>query len=547
MTLLDWTVVVVYLLGSMALGLALARRGSGSMVEFFVGGRAVPWWLAATSMAAATFNVDTPLYVAGLVARSGVAGNWEWWSFAFAHVLLAVLIARLWRRAAVLTDAELTELRYAGRPAALLRGTRAFLFAVPLNCLGIGYGMLAMRKVIVALGLLDGLTWLPGDPQLWGVAAVVAITLAYTTVSGLWGVIATDFLQYILAMVGAFVVAVYAVHEVGGLGQLTSALRASGQGARLDLVPLGPDAMVPLGTFLGYVGIQWWAFKNSDGGGMFVQRLSSTASEAEATKAAHAFNILNYVVRTWPWVLVGLAALVILPGLADPELAYPVLMLRYLPSGVLGLVFASLLAAFMSTVSTQVNWGASYVVHDLYGRFAHVTDEAKLLRAARWTSIGITVLAAALSFAMDSVGQMFRLLVLVGTGTGALLLLRWFWWRINAWAEITAMIAGMILAALATLVPELNALPFGTKLAFTTFGAMACWLPVLFLTRPEPEATLDAFYARTRPPGAWGPVRARTGLTPADSLTRAAWEWLLWVTLILGGTVGVGWWLLKGD
>ncbi|HVX87673.1 MAG TPA: sodium:solute symporter family protein [Gemmatimonadales bacterium] len=542
---LDWGVVVLYLAGSMAVGLALAKRGSGSMVEFFVGGRSVPWWLAATSMAATTFNVDTPLYVAGLVARSGVAGNWEWWCFGLAHVLLAVLLARLWRRAAVLTDAELTELRYSGRPAALLRGTRAFLFAVPLNCLGIGYGMLAMRKVIVALGLLDGLTWLPGDPQLWAVVVVVAITLAYTTVSGLWGVIATDFIQYVLAMVGAFVVAAYAVHEVGGLHALTTTLRASGQGARLDLVPTGPDAMLPLGTFLGYLGIQWWAFKNADGGGMFVQRLSATANEREATKAAHAFNILNYVVRTWPWVVVGLAALVILPGMADPELAYPTLMLRYLPSGVLGLVFASLLAAFMSTVSTQVNWGASYVVHDLYGRFAGVTDERKLLRAARWTSIGITVLAAALSFAMDSVGQMFRLLVLVGTGTGALLLLRWFWWRINAWAEITAMVAGMVLAAVASSVPALKGLPFGTKLAFTTFGAMACWLPVLFLTRPEAAATLDAFYARTRPPGAWGPVRARTGLTPADSLARAAWQWLLWVTVILGGTLGVGWVLLR--
>ncbi|HWA40164.1 MAG TPA: hypothetical protein VG712_01040, partial [Gemmatimonadales bacterium] len=332
---LDWGVVVCYLAGSMAVGLALARRGSGSMVEFFVGGRSVPWWLAATSMAATTFNVDTPLYVAGLVARSGVAGNWEWWSFGLAHVLLAVLLARLWRRAAVLTDAELIELRYSGRPAALLRGTRAFLFAVPLNCLGIGYGMLAMRKVIVALGLLDGLTWLPGDHELWAVAAVVAITLAYTTVSGLWGVIATDFLQYILAMVGAFVVAAFAVREVGGLHALTAQLRASGEGARLDLVPRGPDAMLPLGTLLGYLGIQWWAFKNADGGGMFVQRLSATANEREATKAAHAFNILNYVVRTWPWVLVGLAALVILPGMADPELAYPTLMLRYLPSGLL--------------------------------------------------------------------------------------------------------------------------------------------------------------------------------------------------------------------
>lgn len=545
MSSLDWIVVAGYLVGSVWLGLRLARRGSGSMVEFFVGGRAVPWWLAATSMAATTFNVDTPLYVSGLVARAGVAGNWEWWSFALAHVLLAVLLARLWRRAAVLTDAELTELRYAGRPAALLRATRAFLFAVPLNCLGIGYGMLAMRKVIVALGLVQGLSWLPGDPQLWAVVIVVAITLAYTTVSGLWGVVATDFIQYILAMVGATVVAAYAVHEVGGLGALAATLRHAGEGHRLDLVPTGPDAMLPLGTFLGYLGIQWWAFKNSDGGGMFVQRLSATADEREATRAAHLFNVLNYVVRSWPWILVGLAALIVLPGLADPELAYPTLMLRYLPAGVLGLVFASLLAAFMSTVSTQVNWGASYVVHDLYGRFAGVSDERKLLRAARLASIGITVLAAAMSFAMDSVGQMFRLLVLVGTGTGVILLLRWFWWRVNAWAEITAMVTGMTLAALATTLPALAALQFGAKLALTTFGSIACWLPVLFLTRPEPDATLDAFFARTRPPGAWAPVRARTGLTSPDSLQRAAWDWLVWVTVIVGGTVGLGWMLLR--
>lgn len=541
MTVLDWAVVACYLAGSVGLGLALARRGTGSLVEFFVGGRSVPWWLAATSMAATTFNVDTPLYVAGLVARYGVAGNWEWWSFAFAHVLLAVLLARLWRRVGILTDAELIELRYAGKPAAALRATRAFLFAVPLNCIGIGYGMLAMRKVILALGIVDHLAGLPGDPRLWAVLAVVLLTLVYTTVSGLWGVVATDFLQYVLAMVGAVVVMAYALRETGGLGHLTATLRSAGQGSRLALVPTGSDALLPFTTFLGYLGVQWWAFKNSDGGGMFVQRLSATADERAATRAAHLFNLLNYVVRTWPWVLVGLAALVILPGLRDPELAYPTLMLRYLPSGLLGLVFASLLAAFMSTVSTQVNWGASYVVNDLYARFTGQADERKLLRAARWASVGLTLLAAALSFYMDSVGGVFRILILVGTGTGLVLLLRWFWWRVNAWAEITALLAGLLLAAAVTLLPALSALTFGAKLMLTTFGSMALWVPVLWLTPAEPAERLDAFYARARPPGAWGPVRARTGLAPLDSLARAGRDWLIWVTVILGGTVGVGW------
>lgn len=544
MTALDWAVVALYLAGSLALGLYVARRGAKNLAEFFVGGRAIPWWLAATSMAATTFNVDTPLYVAGRVAQAGVAGNWEWWSFALAHVLLAVLLAKLWRRAGIVTDLELTELRYGGRPAASLRAVRAFLFAVPLNCIGIGYGMLGMRKVVVGLGLLEGLPDLPGDPKLWAILPIVLIVLVYTAASGLWGVVATDFFQYFLAMIGAVAVTLYAVSDLGGLGPMLDQLRAAGHGSRLQLVPLGPDALVPLSTFLGYIGIQWWAFRNSDGGGMFVQRLSSTANEREATKAAHAFNLLNYVVRTWPWVLVGLAALLVLPGLADPELAYPLLMRKYLPAGMLGLVFASLLAAFMSTVSTQVNWGASYLVHDLFARFRGVTDDRTLLRAARWATIGITLLAATLSFFMQNVGTVFRFLILIGNGPGLVLLLRWFWWRVNAWAEIAAMAAGLLLA-LATFLPALAGLTFGQRLLLTGLGSLAVWLPVMLLTSPEAPATLDRFYARIRPGGAWRPVRARTGLTPLDNLARDARRWLGWVTLILGGTLGIGWVLLS--
>lgn len=540
MSFLDWTIVVAYLAGSLGLGLYLARRGAKNMAEFFVGGRAIPWWLAATSMAATTFNVDTPLYVAGRVAAAGVAGNWEWWSFALSHVLLAVLLAKLWRRAQVVTDIELTELRYGGKPAASLRAIRAFLLAVPLNCIGIGYGMLAMRKVIMGLGIMEALPALPGDPRLWAVLPIVLITLIYTAASGLWGVVATDFVQYVLAMVGALVVMGYALAEVGGLGGLTDGLRAQGQANRLDLLPLGQDALMPLTTFLGYIGVQWWAYRYSDGGGMLVQRVVSTANEKEAEKTAHAFNVLNYVIRTWPWVIVGLAALLIFPGLRDPEMAYPLLMVRYLPAGILGLVFASLLAAFMSTVSTQVNWGSSYIVHDLYARFTGEKDDRKLLRGARWASIAITILAALLSFFMDDVGQVFRFLVLIGSGTGAVLLLRWFWWRVNAWTEIVAMLVGLVLAIFAASTDW----SWGARLAFTTFGTMAVWLPVTFLTGPERPEVLDAFYTRTRPGGWWGPVQDRTGLTPLDNLRRDGLRWLVWVTAILGVMLGIGWVLL---
>jgi Na+/proline symporter len=439
---------------------------------------------------------------------------------------------------------ELTELRYGGTPAVALRATRAFLFAVPINCISIGYGMLAMRKVIVALGLLDQLPQLPGDPRLWVLLPIVLVVLVYTAASGLWGVVATDFLQFGLAIGGAVAVAVFALHDVGGLGAMKQALRDSGNGAALDLVPRGADPALPYTTFFGYLFIQWWAFRNSDGGGMFVQRVAATANEAEARKAALGFNILNYVIRTWPWVLVGLVALVVLPGLEDPELAYPMLMVRYLPAGVLGIVFASLLAAFMSTVSTQVNWGASYLVNDLYVRFTGEQDQRRLMRMARLSTIALTVVAAVVSFYMTSVGDVFRFLILIGTGPGIVLLLRWFWWRINAWAEIAAMVTGFVLAV-AGYLDVFGTVPFGTLLRITAFGSLAVWLPVMYLTQPERPEVLAAFYRRVRPGGAWAPVRQATGLGPLDDLRRDAGQWLLWTAIILGGTLAVGWLLLR--
>ena len=539
MTRLDWVVVGGYLGLTLALGLWVARRGARSLADFFVGGRAIPWWLAAVSMAATTFNVDTPLYVAGVVARRGVAGNWEWWCFALSHVLLAVLLARLWRRANLLTDLELTEIRYGGRPAAFLRSFRAFLFAVPLNCISIGYGMLALRKVLAGLGLFAGFEGLPGDGRLWALVPVVLLTVAYTAVAGLWGVVVTDLFQYVLALAGAFLVAGFALHEIGGLGPMVARLKEAGLGSHLQIVPSGEDALVPLATFLGYLTIQWWAFRNSDGGGMFVQRLSATANEREASRAAHCFNILNYLVRTWPWVLLGLAALVLVPGLEDPELAYPVLMLRYLPPGVLGLVFASLVAAFMSTVSTQINWGASYIVHDLYSRLSGVRDEQRLVRLARAASIGLALLAAAVSFFMQDVGAVFRFLILLGNGPGLVLLLRWFWWRGNAWAELAAMAAALGLAA-ASYHPALAGMTFGGRLALTGFGTLAVWLPVMLLTPAERPEVLEGFYRRVRPGGWWGPQARTTGLAPLDDLRRDLIRWVLWSAAILGGTAGAG-------
>lgn len=540
MKLLDWLVVAAYLAGTLWLGVYLARRGSTSLTAFFVGGRAVPWWLAGASMAATTFNVDTPLYIAGLVARRGIAGNWEWWCFVFAHVAMAMVLSRLWRRAEVMTDVELIELRYTGRAAALLRATRAFAFGIPLNCIAIGYGMLAMRKVLDALGV-TALPWLPGDPQLWAVVLIVILTLVYAAASGLWGVVTTDFLQLVLALGGALLVMGFALGEVGGLGALRERVADFGRADALRIVPRPGDAL-PMGTFAAYLLIQWWSYRLADGGGMFVQRLSAVRDEREAEKAALFFNLINYVVRTWPWVIVALAALVVLPPLADPEQAYPLMMQRYLPTGVLGLVFASLLAAFMSTVSTQVNWGASYAVRDLYQRFISPrAGEANLILVARLATVLITLIAAAASFLMDDVGKVFRFMVLFGNGTGTVLLLRWFWWRVNAWAEWGALVAGMTIAILLTVVPPLAAVSFGLKIAVTAFGTMAIWVPVMFLTPPEPEALLDSFYRKARPGGpGWGPVRARTGLEPASALADDLAGALAVVAMVMGAMLGTG-------
>ncbi|KPJ75095.1 MAG: sodium:proline symporter [Gemmatimonas sp. SG8_23] len=542
MIALDWWIVGLYMAGTLALGVWLARRASGGLVDFFVSGRSLPWWLAGTSMAATTFSVDTPLYVTGLVARRGIAGNWEWWAFALSHLLLIYLFARLWRRAEVVTDAELTEIRYGGRPAAVLRGSRAFLFAVPINCIAIGYVMLAMRKVMEAFDLLGTLpAWLPGDERLWIVVALSVFVMIYAGISGLWGVVATDFFQFGLAMLGALLVAGFAIGDIGGLAALKEGVIAAGREDALRLVPRPGSPDLPMGTFLAYLGIQWWAWRRSDGGGEFVQRMSACRTERDAEGAAWLFNLLHYVVRAWPWILTALAALVIFPDLEDPEKGYPLLMIRYLPAGVLGIVMASFVAAFMSTVSTQINWGASYIVNDLYARFLRPdASQRQLVALGRLASVFIVVAGGVAAFVADDIGTVFRFMIAIGTGPGAVLILRWFWWRVNAWAELASMLAGFAIALL-TYLPLWSGMGFGLRLTVTAFGAAAVWLPVMWLTPPEKDETLDRFYRRVRPGGpGWKASRTRTGLAPDAPLRRDLARTLFAALLLFGAMFALG-------
>jgi Na+/proline symporter len=403
--------------------------------------------------------------------------------------------------------------------------------------------MLAAVKVVggleiwQSLGFAEGQLILGMDAKLLSIMGVSLLVLLYAGLAGLWGVVATDFFQFFLALFGAIVVAVFAISspEVGGLSGLVTKAQAFTDFDVLAFTPLSFDpastswfgvgwsafAGISATSFMAHVFVQWWTFRRSDGGGEFIQRLAASRDEASAEKAAWFFNLMHYVVRTWPWVLVALAAVVLYPGMEDPELGYPRLMLDFLPAGLLGVVVASLVAAFMSTVSTQINWGASYLTNDIYCRFLRPdATQAEQVAFGRMASVLITVLGAVAAFYADSVQWIFQLVIAVGTGPGVVLILRWFWWRVNAWSELAAMAAGMLIGLLTSAGPELFIVDdFGLRLMMITVLTTAVWVPVMLLTPPEDADTLEAFYRLARPGGpGWAEQRATTGLAPIQAL-----------------------------
>ena len=555
MASIDWFLLVLYLVLTLVLGLWLARRNSGED-DFFVAGRSLSGWLAGASMAATTFSIDTPLYVAGLVGTRGLAGNWEWWSFGLAHVAMAVVFAPLWRRSGVLTDAAFTELRYGGPVAAWLRGVKAFLLALPVNCIGIGYAFLALRKVVEALGIVSGQPAALGlSDTVWLMAVVALLVVSYTVAGGLWAVVVNDLVQLLLALAGALAVAVAALHAAGGMDQLLGRLEDLGRPELLSLVPWSWDgngiswlegAGISVPMFTAYLAIQWWSFRRSDGGGEFIQRMLATRDEQQARLAGWVFLVVNYLIRSWLWVVVALSALVLLPSQSDWELSYPALAVELLPPVALGLVVVSLVAAFMSTVSTSVNWGASYLTHDLYQRFLRPDAKSgELLLIGQLTTVLLLVLGVITALVSDSIGTVFRLVIAIGSGPGVVLVLRWFWWRVNAAAELAAMLCGFVVGLFTSVIPLLRIEDFGIRLTVITVSSAVVWLAVMLITPPESDEVLERFVRQVQPPGpGWKRWRERFNVDAVDTLPELMRRFALANGVLFGGLLGIGAFLL---
>jgi solute:Na+ symporter, SSS family len=555
LTSTDWLVIGAYFLLNLVIGVYYARRARGSTDEFFLSGRNVPWWLAGTSMVATTFAADTPLVVTGMVARYGIAGNWLWWNMAASGMLTVFVYARLWRRAGVMTDVEFAELRYAGRPAAFLRGFRALYLGIPINCIVMGWVNLAMMKILqVTLGLDQ-------RGALWALLAMLLFTAFYTTLAGLWGVLVTDLVQFVLKMGMVVALAYYSVRAVGGLDALETKIRAldaaAGTGSRLTFFPSTDSAWMPAVTLFVYLGVIWWASwypgAEPGGGGYVAQRIFSARTERDGLFATLWFNIAHYAVRPWPWILTALASLVLYPTLADKESGYVRTLMdpAVFPPALRGIMLAAFAAAYMSTIGTQLNWGASYVVNDCYRRFIRRDgSEREYVTVSQAVTIALMLMSIYVTLHLETIEQAWKLLIVTGAGTGTVLLLRWFWWRINAWSEVSA----MAVAAAVSLYLQIglgwngdDPRDFAYLMIVTVGLTTVSWLAVTMMTQPESDETLHNFYRRVRPHAAgWGPVARNVSVPRApNSLAHELLNALLGCVLVYAALFGMGYLLLR--
>src|SRR2546427_948891 len=551
---IDWAIVAAYFLLSAGIGLYFARRGGESVDQYFLSGRQAPWWLAGTAMVATTFAADTPLVVTGLVASKGVAGNWLWWNFVMSGMLTVFFFARLWRRAEVMTDVELAELRYSGRPAAFLRGFRALYLALPINLIILGWVTRAMIKILtIALGLKDvtiaGVT-VSGEVVAVGICFV--ITALYSVAAGMWAVLWTDLVQFVIKMSAVVILAVYAVAAVGGIAaRKTKLVQHSGGGeAALSVLPVSVTAegiasyaWMPLLTLAVYLSVQWWAAwypgAEPGGGGYVAQRIFSARTEKDGVLATLFFQLAPYALRPWPWIVTGLATVILYPTMQDREAGYVQAFVDLLPTPWRGFMLAGFAAAYMSTVATHLNWGASYLVNDFYKRFLNQrATEAHYVAVSRVATVLLFFASMAVTSQLTSIEKAWELLLALGAGTGLVLILRWYWWRINAWSEISAMIASFAVSLLgfAYLKPrfaENDPNATATIMLVTVACSTVVWLVVTMMTRPEPDAVLEAFYRRVRPGGPrWARVSTRLGFGP-EPIPGGALAWTNWIAGIV--------------
>ena len=554
LTSLDWIIVALSIAVSFAPALWLARRASSRTAEFFTSGRAAPWWLVGVPMVATTFSTDTPNLVTNIVREGGVAGNWAWWAFLLTGMTTVFFYARLWRRLGVLTDLEFYELRYSGPVASWVRGFRAVYLGVVFNVVIMASVNLAAAKIANVL-----LGWSMGQTLL--VCGVLNVLFAAT--SGLWGVLVTDFIQFGIAMTGSFAAAYYAIRlpAVGGLDALFVRIPP----ATLAMVPDFSDWSAALSIFIIPLTVQWWStwYPGSEpGGGSYVaQRMLAARSERDALAGTLLFNAAHYALRPWPWIVVALASMLVFPRVEDiraalphvdpslvgHDMAYPA-MLTFLPPGVLGVMVAGLLAAYVSTISTHLNWGTSYLVHDLYRRFLRPdATERHYVMAGRIVTVALMIAAGSLTLVLQSARATFELLLSIGAGTGLLYLLRWFWWRINAWSEIAAMASSFLLAVV-VLVLQRQGLFVSSPvtLVITVVLTTLVWLAATWLTPPTDRETLLRFYRLVRPAGpGWTEVRAACGdLAPADDLRAASIGTFAACVTVYSALFGVGHWLM---
>jgi SSS family solute:Na+ symporter len=553
----DWVAIGVYFLANILIGVYYRRRATRSTEEFFVGGRNVSWWLAGTSMVATTFAADTPLAVTGLVASYGIAGNWLWWSMLMSGMLTVFLYARLWRRAGVLTDVEFAEIRYGGRPAAFLRGFRALYLGLPINCIIMGWVNLAMVKI---LSTIFGVTKFQALIMVLG---IMLVTSMISTLSGLWGVLVMDLFQFVLKMGMVILLAYYAVKAVGGMDALKEKLhgldvaraaRGGGGGSILSFTPDIGSVWMPMITFFVYIAVNWWATwypgAEPGGGGYIAQRIFCAKDEKHSLLATLWFNVAHYAVRPWPWVLTALCSLVLYPDLVDKEKGFIMTIVdpQVFPVALRGVMIAAFAAAYMSTVGTQLNWGASYLVNDFYKRFLVKGEtERHYVRASQVATLLIMVASSVVTYYLDSIAGAWKLLIALGAGTGSVFILRWFWWRINAWSEVSAMAASFVVSLVLQFgfglqSDEKHPKDFAWLVLITVACSTITWLLVTWLTPPESQDTLLAFYRRVRPSASlWGPIaREAKDITPVHDTLPNLFDWFAGCVFVYLTLFGVG-------